>query len=274
MKQPMGETIYPVRLGGVLLYRVWAFEAWSGLRHAIFTRQGGVSRAPYASLNVGSTVGDEPEAVKENLRRVCAALDIGPEQVATCYQVHGAEVLTVGAGRRAAVLGSADGLVTAETGVYLFLRFADCTPLLFFDPVRRAVGLAHAGWRGTMKNVAGATVETMVKGLGCKAEDMVAVVGPAIGPCCYEVGPEVMMAAAAHFADPADLFRRRNGTEERAYFDMAAANRRQLAEQGVGQIISTEICTACQTERFFSHRAEAGRTGRFGVMIGLSGAAG
>jgi copper oxidase (laccase) domain-containing protein len=122
-----------------------------------------------------------------------------------------------------------------------------------------------------MKNAAGATVRAMVGQLGCQPEDIIAVIGPAIGPCCYEVGPEVMTEAAETFQESDTLFTRRNGHANRAYFDMWEANRRQLAAAGVEQIIQSGLCTACRTDLFFSHRAEKGRTGRFGVIIGLRG---
>jgi hypothetical protein len=163
-------------------------------------------------------------------------------------------------------------LITAEPDIYLNLRFADCTSLLFFDPIRQAIGLTHAGWRGTMQNAAGATVRAMVDNLGCNAGNIIAVIGPAIGPCCYEVGPEVIAAAADTFTDSASLFQP-NGKIQHAYFDMAEANRRQLAGAGVKHIIQSDLCTACRTDEFFSHRAENGQTGRFGVMMGLRGVA-
>jgi hypothetical protein len=170
-------------------------------------------------------------------------------------------------------MGQADGLITNQPDAYLFMRFGDCAPLIFFDPARQVVGLTHAGWRGTMKNVAGATMQAMVGQFGCRAEDIMAVIGPSIGPCCYEVGSEVMNAAINVFDNTRQLFIRRNGRSDRAYFDMWTANRRQLEASGVKQIIESHLCTACRTAEFFSHRAEKGRTGRFGVIIGLQGAA-
>jgi YfiH family protein len=269
-KQPTA-TIYPVTLNNIDLYRVRAFDAYPQLTHAIFTRWGGVSRPPYHALNVGAAVGDDAAAVKTNFAQACAALNITPNQTASCYQVHSADILTVTRASRQAVMGQADGLITAEPDIYLTLRFADCTPLLFFDRVRGAVGLTHAGWRGTVKNVAGATVAALVKRLGCQPKNIIAVIGPAIGPCCYEVGPEVITAVESNFTNPAGLLIRRNGS---IHFDMWAANGRLLADSGVEQIIQADICTACHTDEFFSHRAEVGRTGRFAVMIGLRGEAG
>lgn len=262
---------YPVTVENLIFFRVRAFDAYPNLAHAIFTRRGGVSQDYFASLNLSIAVGDDPQAVAENFRQACRVVGTTPEQTVSCHLVHSAEILTINKANRQQVMGQADGLITAEPEIYLAMRFGDCTPLIFFDPVRRAIGLTHAGWRGTMQNAAGATVEAMVGQLGCRAQDIIAVIGPAIGPCCYEVGPEVMAAAGQAFADPAGLFIRRNGRPDRAYFDMWTANHRQLAGSGVKQIYQSELCTACHTDLFFSHRAEKGRTGRFGVIIGLTG---
>ena len=273
MTKPTVNEFYPVTINNVRLYRLSAFDAYPDLAHAIFTRHGGVSRSPYHTLNVGSSVGDDAEAVQQNIVRTGQALGITSDQAVTCYQVHSATVLTVTGANRQSLMGRADGLVTTEPSIYLTLRFADCTPLLFYDPFCGAVGLAHAGWRGTAQNMAGAVVAAMVK-LGCRPQNIIAAIGPAIGPCCYEVGPEVIETVAANVTDSASLFNRHNGRPGHAHFDLWAANQRQLAASGVGRIIETRLCTACHRDEFFSHRAEAGRTGRFAVMIGLRGAAG
>ncbi len=267
------QGVYPVTVQNLLLYRIAAFEAYPNLHHAIFTRRGGHSRAPFAALNLGISVGDDPETVKKNYEQACGVLNISPDQTVSCHLVHSADVITVNPANRQRVMGQADGLITVTPGIYLSMRFGDCTPLIFFDPVRGAVGLTHAGWRGTMQDAAGATVRAMVRQFDCRARDIIAVIGPAIGPCCYEVGPEVMDTAVTALPDSASLFVQRNGRADRAHFDMWEANRRQLAATGVEQIILSELCTACRTDQFFSHRAEQGRTGRFGVIIGLDGAA-
>jgi YfiH family protein len=261
--------VYQVTDRDLVLYRIQAFKKYPHLGHAIFTRRGGVSREPFATLNLSLSVGDDPPAVAYNFERACQVLNTTPGQTVSCHLIHSADVLVITKTNQQQVMGRADGLITAEAGIYLAMRFGDCTPLIFFDPVRGAIGLTHAGWRGTIKNAAGATVKQMVGHLGCAAQDIIAVIGPAIGPCCYEVGPEVMAAAARAFPDAESLFERRNGRTNRAYFDMWAANRRQLAASGVKQIIQSGLCTACRTDLFFSHRAEQGRTGRFGVIIGL-----
>jgi hypothetical protein len=221
---------------------------------------------PFASLNLSQVVGDDPAAVETNYERVCRGLGIRRSQMATCYQFHSADVFVVAAADGGRLVGRGDGMVTDQPGVYLSMRFADCTPLLLHDPIRRAVGIAHAGWRGTLKNVAGAVVRAMVERLGCRPGDITAVVGPAIGPCCYQVGDEVIRAVEATCPDAAGLLRDRAGG--RAFFDLWEANRRQLVEAGVGHAAVAGLCTACRTDHFFSHRAEQGQTGRFAAIIG------
>jgi len=247
---------------------VYRFEPWddASLVHAILTRLGGVSLPPFASLNLSQVVGDDPAAVAANYERVCGALGIRRSQMATCYQMHSADVLVVAAADGGRLVGQGDAMITDQPGVYLSMRFADCTPLLLHDPVRRAVGIAHAGWRGTLKNVAGAVVRAMVERLGCLPGDITAVVGPAIGPCCYQVGSEVIQAAEAAFADVAELLQPHAGG--RYHFDLWEANRRQLVEAGVSHVAVAGLCTACRTDHFFSHRAEQGQTGRFAALIG------
>jgi YfiH family protein len=252
---------------------VYRFEPWGGepaLVHAILTRLGGVSLPPFDSLNLSQVVGDDPAAVATNYERVCGALGIRRSQMATCYQMHSADVLSVTTADGGRLVGQGDAMITDQPGVYLSMRFADCTPLLLHDPVRRAVGIAHAGWRGTLKNMAGAVVRAMVERLGCLPGDITAVVGPAIGPCCYQVGSEVIQAAEAARGDAADLLHRRGPGRAggRAYFDLWETNRRQFVEAGVGRVAVAELCTACRTDRFFSHRAEQGRSGRFAALIG------
>jgi YfiH family protein len=271
MSQATFDGVYRVIVQNLSLYRVHAFDDYPHLNHAIFTRKGGVSRAPFHSLNLSTAVGDRPQAVSSNIQQACRAVNTTPKQTVSCHLIHGADVLTINKANQRQVVGQADGLITGDPDIYLFMRFGDCVPLIFYDPVQNAVGLTHAGWRGTMQNAAGATIRAMVDQMGCRPKNIIAVIGPAIGPCCYEVGPEVIGAATATFTDSDSLFTSRNGNKEQANFDLWEANRRQLAAAGVKQIIQSGICTACQTDDFFSHRAENGRTGRFGVIIGLRG---
>ena len=250
---------------GVIFYRFERLAGQPGVDHALFTRRGGVSELPFATLNVGHTVGDDLGAVRINHQRALAALGWRREEVATCYQVHSARVGVVGPDDRGQVRPATDALVTADPGVVLMLRFADCAPVLFYDRRRRAIGLAHAGWRGVSAGVVPSTVATLVQAFGCRPAELWAGIGPSIGPCCYEVGQEVVeqVSAAVNGRDP---FRWENG---RAHLDLWAAVEGQLEEAGVGQVEVAELCTACHTDDWFSHRAEGGKTGRFGVVMGL-----
>ena len=168
-------------------------------------------------------------------------------------------------------------------------RYGDCTPILVYDPVRHAVGLAHAGWRGTVAGMASALVQAMVESYASDPATLVAVVGPAIGPCCYEVGPEVVDAVRLAFPeaalvlatppsrDDAVVFAaqvskgqpKSNGAASRPHFDLWEANRLQLAQAGVKQIEVAGVCTSCRRDLYFSHRGDHGRTGRFGAVVML-----
>jgi YfiH family protein len=212
-------------------------------------------------------VGDNLAHVHENHERICAALGITRAKIVSPHQVHSAAVRVVDARDRGQVCEQTDALVTDTPGVYLMLRFADCVPVLFHDPVRRVVGLAHAGWRGTVACIARATVREMVETFGCRPADIRAGIGASIGPCCYEVGDEVVEAARRVFPSVPDLLQRQ--PSGRWHLDLWVANRHQLVSEGLSEIEVSAQCTACRTDEWFSHRAENGRTGRHGAVIGL-----
>lgn len=257
-----------VSAGDLVYYQFEQFNPdGSGLVQGCFTRLGGVSRPPWQSLNTGHTVGDDLEHVRENHRRICSALGIRSTDVVSPHQVHSDAVRIVDATDRGQVCPQTDALITAATGVHLMLRFADCVPVLFYDPVRCAVGLAHAGWRGTVACIARVTVQAMVAAFGCRPADIRAGIGPSIGPCCYEVGAEVVDAAQAAFPGAPDVVQRQPGGGW--HLDLWAANRYQLAQEGLAEIEVSGMCTACRTDEWFSHRAENGRTGRLAAVIGL-----
>jgi polyphenol oxidase len=253
--------------GALRFFQFDTFDA-SELAHAIFTRHGGVSPGPYASLNMSVSTGDTKDNVRQNLARAFGALERDPASCADLWQVHSANVVVAeqpnGPNDH---LGQADAIITNRPEVSLFLRFADCLPVLIFDPRRRAVGVAHAGWRGSLKKIAKATVEAMSERYGSRPADLVAGVGPGIGPCHYAVRPEVVEQTRQAFDGVADsLLLQRDGGY---HLDLWGANRAALREAGVEQIEVAEICTVCHSEDFFSHRATGGRTGRFGGLIGL-----
>jgi YfiH family protein len=251
----------------LVYYQFSSFLEHGNLMHGVFTRLGGHSQPPWASLNTGHTVGDDLDAVEANHDLIFEALGVHRENIVSPHQVHSTAVRVVGERERGQVLPQTDALVTDAPGVVLMLRFADCVPILLYDPIRRVVGLAHAGWRGTVNGMAGAVVRAMVDELGCDAHDIQAGIGPSIGPCCYEVGDEVAEAASSAFSDLKDVLTSLpNG---RWHLDLWAGNRRQLIGVGVQSIETAGICTACRTDEWFSHRAEQGRTGRLGALIGL-----
>ncbi len=249
----------------ILLYQFDGLEG-AGIMHAALTRLGGVSSGPFATLNLGHTVGDDLAAVEENHRRALSALGLRRNQVVSPYQVHSANVRLVGAAHAGTVQPDTDGLLTTTPGVALFFRFADCAPVLLFDPVQRAVGLVHAGWRGAANGVVGAAVAAFVRHAGSKPGDLWAGIGPTIGPCCYEVGPEVAETVARACPAGTQVVVRQNGS---LHLDLPGAVRAQLLAAGVGEVEMSGICTACHTDEWFSHRAENGRTGRFGMLAML-----
>jgi YfiH family protein len=245
----------------------------TGIVHAIISRQGGVSPQPWASLNVGGTVGDEAGRVLENRRRTFQALGRKFESLYDVWQVHGIEVVCTDAPRPVDQPHiKADAILTDQAGVTLFMRFADCVPIFLFDPLHLAIGLVHAGWQGTVKKTAAYAVRAMQRCYGTRPQDILAGIGPSVGSHHYEVGPEVAQQVRQAFgADAAGLLTSLNGGGENSgvQFDLWRANQSVLEEAGVQQIEIAGICTACHMEDWYSHRGEKGRTGRFGALIGL-----
>ena len=254
--------------GGLRYFTFPGLEA-AGLRHGILTRRGGISRPPHESLNMGSSVGDDPEAVAENLRRAFALFGRAPQSVPELHQVHSNRVLVAALRGDGEPLPQADGVVTDSQDFTLCMRFADCVPILLYDPVRRAAGMAHAGWKGTAAKTAASAVEAMRAHFGCRPEDILAGIGPSIGPDHYAVGGEIVEEFRAAFGPAGERWlTRRSGA---VHLDLWAANESTLRQAGVQKIELSGICTACHTEDWFSHRAEYGRTGRFGAFLWLEG---
>ena len=237
-------------------------------RHAIFTRRGGLSPAPWNSLNVGGTVGDDLARVRANRNLSLKALGRSPESVFDVWQVHSADVVYANAPRpEGESLRQADIILTNRSDLTLYMRFADCVPILFHDPRKGLIGVAHAGWVGTLRDVAASTVNAMKKQYGSNPADIVAGLGPSIGPDHYEVGSDVILQVMQKFGDESEaLLKSHNG---KIHFDLWKTNQILLERAGVGTIEIAGICTACNTNDWFSHRAEKGRTGRFGALISL-----
>lgn len=240
--------------------------------HAVFTRQGGLSPHPWDSLNVGGTVGDERSRVRENRFRAFGALGRDPASMFDVWQVHSADVVLANAPHPRSENPpefKADAIITDNPAVTLFMRFADCTPVLLYDPRKRAVGIVHAGWLGTTRRAAGQAVKAMQAAFGSKPADILAAIGPAIGPDHYEVGADVEEHVRYAFGREADALLRSN-QGPKPHFDLWAANELVLRQAGVEQIQVAGLCTACHPEDWYSHRAQKGKTGRFGALIALA----
>jgi len=250
---------------GLDLFQFTNLSAVPGVVHGISTRAGGVSTGRCASLNVSYSVGDAREHVDENLRRIAEGIGARREELFSAYQVHGRGVTIVEPESEMEPRPRCDVLVTGSAEKTLMLRYADCTPVLLADPKQRVVAAVHAGWRGSAVRAASAAVEALHDRFGSHPQDIVAGIGPAIGPCCYMVGQDVVEA----FADRPGLFIRDEGGQR---LDLWAANQQALVEAGVpaDQIEVAAICTQCHSERFFSHRANGGQpAGRFAALIRL-----
>ncbi len=259
-----------MRVKTVGAIRYYEFESLEPavVAQAVFARHGGQSPAPYASLNMSVSTGDTRENAQANCTRAFNAVERDPASVADLWQVHSADVVVADTPNAPADhKGKADALITDRPAVTLFLRFADCVPILLYDPRRPAVGVVHAGWRGTLARVAPAAVQAMTERYGSRPGDLIAGIGPSIGPCHYSVGPEVVEQTRQAFPEAGDeLLPRVNGGH---HLDLWAANAYALRQAGVGQIETSALCTACHPEEFFSHRGHGARTGRFAALIGL-----
>ncbi|MBM4042204.1 MAG: peptidoglycan editing factor PgeF [Planctomycetes bacterium] len=259
----------------VTLHHFGTLSDIEGIVHGVSTRHGGVSRGAFESLNVGLHVGDEAEAVLENRRRLCEAAGVPLDSLVAGAQVLGNAVGWVTAAHRgrgardvATALPDIDALITDTPGLVLAAFSADCPLLALVDPRRRAVGLVHASRRGTLGRIAARAVRAMERLLGCRPADLRAAIAPSIGPCCYEVGDEALAEARQALLDADRFFARRDG---RLHLDLWAANTAQLVEAGLPpqHIEAPTICTCCRSDKFFSHRASGGRTGRFALLLGL-----
>jgi YfiH family protein len=252
--------------------------------HGVFGRLGGVSGAPFHSLNAGPATADDPSARLENYRRIRATLPGHPLLVGTRPQ-QGTTVREVTAADIAQqepptvmLQDGCDGFITRVRGIGLFWAVADCSVILLLDPAHQAIGLTHSGWRGAAGAILRTTLNAMHERYGTEPGAVLAAIAPTIGPCCYEVDEPVRRAFAS---DPLAKRSARfstmtvptlgGGEHTSLRLDLAATNHAQLVDLGVPeqQIEVSELCPGSQTDLFFSHRMEGGRTGRFAVVLGL-----
>lgn len=252
---------------GVVLYQSEKLLGVSNLVHAVTTRHGGVSPAPFDSLNMSAHVGDEPARVQENLDRLHRALGLDRQATVDASQAQADQVALVTASERGTRIKGVDGLITNRPGIPLMLRFADCVPIILYDPIHQAIGIAHAGWRGTVGKVLTNTVSAMGEAFGTAPQEMIACIGPSIGPCCYEIGTDVSDKVEHSFPDTHELLLSKNGS---THLNLWQANAVQLHALGVRQVEIAKVCTADHTDDFYSWRRENAKTGRFAALIALT----
>ena len=254
-----------------------AFEKTGLVRHGFSVRPGGVSQGIFSSMNLSFTRGDREEDVRENYRRIGKALSILPEQMVCSDQTHTTHVVHVGkedCGKgvtRPREWKDVDGMITDCPGVALTTFYADCVPLYFLDPVHRAIGLSHSGWKGTAGKMGKVTVEKMGEAFGSRPEDLVAAIGPSICQDCYEVSANVAEQFAAIFPGKIQekiFYRKENGKYQ---LNLWEANLQILLETGIprSRILLPGICTCCNPDFLFSHRASGGKRGNLAAFLML-----
>ncbi|HZO74672.1 MAG TPA: peptidoglycan editing factor PgeF [Ktedonobacteraceae bacterium] len=290
-----------------LAYLQFHFLAqFSNVTHGIFTRQGGYSEEPYRSLNTSTSIkggGDSVDNVVRNRQLTLRALAMPDSPCVTLWQVHGASIAAFDPQDEWRTdwayhsyyhqswtpqsIRQADALITRQSKVAIALSFADCVPIVFYDPVQRVIGIAHGGWRGTARGIVATTVEAMRERFGCRPQNILAGIGPAIGACCYEITETVRdiflgkqefdtMPTAEKLRgvvrDSATFSVRPTPDATAIYLNLWETNRKQLLMAGLTaeHIEIAAICTGCNTERFFSHRKENSKTGRFPVIMALN----
>ena len=246
-----------------------------GTRHCFSTRYGGVSEGPLFSLNLGTHRGDDPRNVQKNYDILCGAIGVDPGSLVFARQVHSDVVFRAGRencgeGLLRPVPEVRDALITNEPEVALVVFSADCAPVLLYDPVQKAIGAAHSGWRGTAQDIAARTVQAMQERFGCRPADIRAAIGPSIGPCCFETDGDVPEAMCATFGEAAWQAITRRG--EKFFVDNRALIRLGLLRAGVpeNQMDLSADCTACQPERFWSHRRAGAARGALAAIISLT----
>jgi len=263
---------------GVTYLTFPSFEKYSSVNHAFSTRLGGVSQNEYSSMNLNFGRGDNDENVVENFHRFCAAAGFDYSTLVASSQDHHTFIRKVGVRHcgmgflKPKDIKSVDGLITDKENVTLVTYYADCVPLFFFDPEKHAIGLAHAGWRGTVAKIGTKMVAAMTREFGSQPCDIIAAVGPSIGPCCFEVDTPVYEEFAKQTElHPQEFIQNKDGGKY--MIDLWEANRRILLEAGVSDenITVAGLCTKCNADWLFSHRATGGKRGGLAAMMCLTG---
>ena len=266
------ETILEERETYGVPYLVYPLLEETGIvTHAFSTRLGGVSKGPWATMNLSGTRGDDPEAVEENKRRMARALGVRVGDLTYTHQTHTTNVAVVREADRGTRFMETDGLITNVPGLCLVTFYADCVPLYFVDPVHKAIGLSHSGWRGTVNRMGRVTIEKMQSVYGTDPGDVVAAIGPSICQDCYEVSEDVIEAFRKSFReDQWDqlFYRKENGKYQ---LNLWKANEIIFREAGVKpeHIAVTNVCTHCNPDILFSHRTTGEKRGNLSALLAL-----
>ncbi len=266
------------RINSLLICSFQNLSRYGEIHHFVSTRTGGFSTAPYASLNLALHVGDDPKKVLKNRERLASALRIPLSNFTIGEQIHSGNVRVIsdqlrgiGSVDHKRAINGTDAMVTNVSNIALMVLLADCVPILFFDPVKRVIGVAHAGWRGTIRLVAQNTVRVFRERFGTSPTDIAVALGPSIGPCCYEVGPEVagQVQRILRAKSSKRGYINKESSDSKAYFNLWEANKGQLLRVGIPEenIEIAGVCTNCNSDLFFSRRHQKGPTARFGAAI-------
>lgn len=243
------------------------------LRAGVTGREGGVSHSPFNSFNTALHTGDDKEAVIENRKRLCSALDIEFSSYTCAEQVHGSRIRIIypaekGRGRAdyGDSISQTDSLITFHSEILINIHLADCIPVILYDYKKNIGALAHAGWKGTAGLIALKTAEEMISSLGCRPETIVAAIGPGIGSCCFEIGSDTAEKLADSFSYSPDVIKESEGIY---HCDLEKANVEQLLSCGIKKenIECASACTSCRKDEFYSYRADGGTTGRFSAFL-------
>jgi len=245
------------------------------LYHAVTTRAGGLSPSPYKSLNLGINTDDEPSNIISNHDTASKALNFNLSFLVSSTQVHEDRILCLNekpehkeSKAPGVCYEGFDSIITDQNGLTIMIRVADCVPVILYDPKSKVIAVVHAGWKGTLSEITIKTIHQMKKQFGCSSADIKAGIGPAIGKCCFSVNREVAEKFTGQLKRSKYFVKQNNGS---SYIDLKEANKIQMILAGLNKenIETSEICTSCRSDVFFSHRREKGRTGRFALLAGL-----
>ena len=241
------------------------------VHHGFSTKLGGVSKGCWATMNISTTRGDDPEDVEENQRRIARAIGVKPEDMTFTNQTHTTNVAVVRAEDKGRRFMETDGMITNVPGICLVTFYADCVPLYFVDPVKKVIGLSHSGWRGTVGKIGKVTVELMQKTYGSDPKDILAAIGPSICQDCYEVSEDVIVKFQKSFEEkywPELFYQKENGKYQ---LNLWKANELVFEEAGIlkKHIAVTNVCTHCHPDILFSHRTTGNKRGNLSAFLAL-----